>query len=52
MCNHVRSTYERHHMTLFNHDLFRQFAIGFAIGGVAVAISNPGVFASIGALIA
>jgi len=51
MCNPVRHTYERHYMTLFSQDLFRQFAIGFAIGGVVVTLTNPTLFTALGTLV-
>ena len=30
-------------MALFTSDLYRNFGIGFLLGGIAVALTNPGL---------
>lgn len=39
-------------MTLFSSDLYRNFGIGFLIGGVAVALTNPTIVQSVIAFVA
>ena len=38
-------------MTLFTNDLYRNFGLGFLLGGVAVTLSNPMLKASLFAVI-
>ncbi len=38
-------------MNLFSNELYRNFGIGFLIGAVAVAFSNPAIMQSVTALV-
>ena len=39
-------------MPLFTSDLYRNFGIGFLLGGIAVALTNPGLGQSVTTLFA
>ena len=38
-------------MNLFSNDLYRNFGIGFLLGGIGVALTNPGLNAAITAVL-
>lgn len=39
-------------MPLFTSDLYRNFGIGFLLGGIAVALTNPGLGLTVTSLLA